>query len=118
MTEPNPSPLPRIRGTQIGLGNPAQIDQIKNDMLGGRFAWRELRAQVTGVVDPRGVYHVKIGHHRMAAVMEILRETGNDWYIRMLLECGAFQKVECKPHESRPLPGRDWWSWFRNLIGY
>jgi len=29
--------IPRIRATQVGLRDPAAVDRIKADMLGGRF---------------------------------------------------------------------------------
>jgi hypothetical protein len=118
MREPFPGPLPRIRGTQVGLENPAQIDRIKKDMLNGQYAYDEIRGQATGVIDPHGVYHVMTGHHRMVAALEILSDTGQDLYVRLLLSNGSWPKVSFTPHNSRPMPGRVLWSWLRNWIGF
>ena len=60
-------PLPRIYGTQIGLRDPAVVEQIKADMLNNQFAFAEVRARLSGVIDPAGCYYVLIGHHRLAA---------------------------------------------------
>ncbi len=49
-------PIPKIRGTQIGLRNPKYVDLLKADMLQEKFAYHEPRAQVGGVLDARGVY--------------------------------------------------------------
>src|SRR5262249_28883592 len=62
---------PRIRGTQLGLKNPALVDQLKAAMRAGQFHFHEIRAQVGGVRDRKGVYHVVDGHHRIVAAWEI-----------------------------------------------
>jgi hypothetical protein len=115
---PFTGPLPRFRGTQIGLDRADSIDQIKADMLAGRFAYAELRARITGLRDPRGVYHIKVGHHRMAAALEIYKETGDERYVRNLLRWGRFDDATSPPIDSRPMPSRDWWGAFRNWIGW
>jgi hypothetical protein len=110
--------LPRIRGTQIGLLHPEVVDQIKADMLAGQFGYEELRARVAGERDPKGAYHVRIGHHRMVAAMEIYRETGDPSAVRLLLQWGKWDDVPRTPIDTRPLPARDWWGAFRNWVGY
>lgn len=110
-------PVPRIRGTQIGLGRPGQVDTIKADMQTGRYAYREPRGQISGVRDVSGTYHVKDGHHRIAAAAEIYRETGDPIAVLELLRWGRWDEVEQPPIDSRPLPGRNWWSAFRNWLG-
>ena len=114
MQEPFAGPLPRLRGTQLGLLHPEQIDQLKADMLNGLFKYEALEAIVVGVVDPKGTFHVQSGHHRIAAAIELMKETGNEYYLRMLLACGRWPVITYFPHNSRPLPGRDWISRLRN----
>ncbi len=115
---PFTGPLPLIRGTQIGLNDPPVVGQIKADMLAGRFFYHETRVRVAGVLDTRGTYHVMVGHHRMAAAVEIFRERGDASYVRELLRWGLWDKVEEAPIDSRPLPGRFWRAAFRNWLGF
>lgn len=112
----SPHGLPRIRGTQIGLSDADSVDQIKRDMQQGSFAYPEQRARIAGVRDLSGTYHVKVGHHRMAAAMEIYRETGEAAAILELLRCGRWDDVQRAPIDSRPLPARHWWGKLRNWI--
>ena len=114
----SPSLIPPIRGTQIGLKFPDQVDAIKADMKAGRFDFRELRARIGGVRDRRGVYHVVEGHHRMVAAIELFRETGDSRAVQQLLQWGNFAEVDRPPLDSRPLPCRDWWGRFRNWLGW
>jgi len=107
--------VPKIRGTQIGLSNPEQIDQIKADMLAGRFDYSASR--IAGVRDPRGVYYVKVGHHRMVAAFEIFKENRDPSPVLALLSWGNWSDVEKPPVDARPMPARDWWGIFRNWLG-
>jgi hypothetical protein len=111
---PFTGPLPRIRGTQIGLRAPAAVDRIKTDMLAGRFPYHEWRAQIGGYRDARGKYHIQEGHHRMVAALEILAETGNSTPVRELLRWGHWEGVPKAPTISRPMPSRSWWGALRN----
>lgn len=118
MTPPDPAnPLPRIRGTQIGLKKPWLVDQIKADMRGGRYRYEEIRGRIGGVRDRRGRYHVVEGHHRMVAALENYFETGDPGPVRELIRRGAWDFREHGPRFSRPLPFRDWWGAFRNWLG-
>ena len=108
--------LPRIRGTQIGLHSPGQIDQIKDDMLAGRFAFEEQRAQVAGVRDRNRTYYVKVGHHRVVAAMEIYRQKRDASFILELIRLGKWDNVDHPPNDSRPLPARNWWGSLRNKL--
>jgi hypothetical protein len=110
-------PLPRIRGTQIGLKKPRLIDQIKADMLAGRYSYEEPRGQVGGVLNRQGTYYVVEGHHRMAAALEIYHETGEQNPVRELLRWGRWNQCERGPAFNRPMPSRKWWGAFRNWIG-
>jgi len=111
------APLPLIRGTQIGLKKPWLVDQIKDDMRHGRYAYDEMRGRIGGVRDRRGRYYVVEGHHRMAAALEIYQETSDDCPTRELLRCGRWDLRGRGPAGSRPLPSRRWWGAFRNWLG-
>ncbi|HZT82568.1 MAG TPA: hypothetical protein VFA26_20230 [Gemmataceae bacterium] len=114
---PFTGPLPRIRGTQIGLDHPDTVDQIKADMVAGRFAYHEPQARIGGYRDARGTYHVGGGHHRMVAALEILAETGDETPVRELLRWGLWADVPKAPAVSRPMPSRHWWGALRNRLG-
>jgi filamentous hemagglutinin len=109
--------LRRIRGTQIGLRNPALVDAIKAAMRAGTFRFAEPAGRIAGVLDRSGTYHIQEGHHRMAAALELLRETGDDRYVAELLAWGVWEG-EPAPRDSRPMPSRTWWGRFRNQIGF
>jgi hypothetical protein len=110
-------PIPRIRGTQIGLRDPGLVDRLKVEMIAGRYGFQEPRGQIGGVMDSRGVYHVIDGHHRMAAALEVFRETGDDNPVVMLVKWGWWTVLEKAPRASRPFPHRSWWGTFRNWLG-
>lgn len=92
-----PVKLPRIRGTQIGLKNPAQVDAIKADMRAGRFQYLEQRARVGGIQDQNLVFHVVEGHHRMVAALEIYHETGEMMPLLQLLAWGKWTDRPQRP---------------------
>ena len=106
-----------MRGTQVGLRNPRLIDQLKADMLGGRYRFEAREGQIGGVRDRKGTYHVIEGHHRVVAALEIYGETGNAGYVSELLRLGRWTEVESAPTISRPLPSRGWWGRLRNWLG-
>jgi hypothetical protein len=108
--------LPTIRGTQIGLKNPAVVDQIKAQMRSGQFPYHEIGCRVRGIRDLEGTYHVREGHHRIAAAMELYKETRDSSFVRNLLTSGLWEEWEYPPHDSRPLPSRSWWGAFRNRL--
>src|ERR1051325_7611036 len=98
--------LPKIRGTQIGLRRPELVDRLKAAMIAGSYAFAEMRAQIGGVMDPDGVYHVVEGHHRMAAALAIFQDTGDERTVLALIEHGRWSRVLTAPTESRPFPSR------------
>lgn len=68
-----PIRLPRIRGTQKGLRDPSQVDILKAAMKEGRFDYLASGATMAGIRDKRMVFHVKDGHHRVVAALEIFQ---------------------------------------------
>jgi hypothetical protein len=119
MTAPPPLPrLPVIRGTQIGLRDPALVDRLKADMRNGSYAYAENRGRIGGVRDPAGRYYVIEGHHRIVAALEIYHETGDPTAALELIRWGLWTDVVRPPTDARPLPFRDWWGRFRNWAGF
>ncbi len=110
--------LPKIRGTQIGLRNPALVELLKSAMAENQYTFDKSRGQIGGVIDANGTYHIVEGHHRMAAALEIFQETGDDKAVLKLLFWGRWSMAENPPPESRPFPGRSLWQAFRNWVGY
>src|SRR5437870_4007718 len=95
--------LPKIKGTQIGLKNPESVDEIKKDMLEGRFEFHERHARVGGVRDLAGTYYVVDGHHRFVAAFELLEETGQVRFVQELLYWGKWDELQYPHLERRPL---------------
>jgi hypothetical protein len=112
------SSLPLIRGTQIGLRDPGQVDRIKASMRDGSFAFHESDLRISGLRDVKGTYYVKDGHHRMAAAWELAQETADPTPIFELVRWGRWSEVEHPPNDACPLPARDWWGAFRNWLGW
>jgi len=112
------SPSPTIRGTQVGLKHPEQVDQMKADILADRFYFEELRARIGGVIDRRGIYHVIEGHHRIVAAIEVLDEFENATPLLEIIRCGNWDLVDKPPRGSRPLPSRTFWGAMRNWLGF
>jgi hypothetical protein len=108
--------LPTIRGTQIGLKNPALVDQIKSSMRAGQFPYDEIGCRVIGIRDREGIYHVKDGHHRMVAAFELYWETGDSSFVRNLIINGRWDEVENAPIDSCSLPARSWWRTIRSWL--
>ena len=109
--------LPTIRGTQIGLQNPALVDQIKASMRAGQFPYHEIGCWVIGIRDSNGTCHVKDGHHRMVAAFELYWETGDSSYVRNLITFGLWAERPHAPIDSCFLPARSRWRTFLNWLG-
>lgn len=110
-------PLPKIRGTQIGLRRPELVDRLKFEMRAGTFRFASPEGRVGGVLDKQGVYHVMEGHHRVVAALELLAETGDDYFIKELIARGIWDQAPTPPG-SRPLPSRFWLGRMRNRLGF
>jgi hypothetical protein len=107
---------PKFRGTQVGLKYPSYVDELKRTLRAGDFRFHEPGARVSGIRDAKGVYHVKEGHHRIVAALEILRESGDERPLRELMRWGKWDDQDRGPKDSRPLPSRSWWGAFRNWL--
>src|SRR5205823_2069538 len=114
----SPAALPRIRSCQIGLRNPGLVDEIKADMLAGRYAFSEPRGQIGGWRDTEGIYYVNDGNHRMVAALELVRENGNAEFVLSLIRWGRWTLADEPPIGARPMPARDWFRRLRNWLGY
>lgn len=112
------SPGSAIKGLQIGLRNPQLVKALIEAMKNGTYEYTAARGIISGFVDAKGVYYISEGHHRVAAAMEILKTTGDSGPLVQLMNNGVWRSVTTTPAAARPLPGLDWWSKFRNWIGY
>jgi len=54
----------------------------------------------------------------MVAAQEILRTTGDAGPLNQLIANGRWTEVMNAPVGARPLPGLDWYSTFRNWLGF
>lgn len=99
---------------QTALTKPEVVDRIKQDLLAGRFRFDEPLARLIGWRDDGGTYYLSEGHHRMAAAIELFRETGEDRFVAELLANGTW--VPGRPPRRRRLPTRGFW--FRLLARF
>ncbi|WP_178125900.1 hypothetical protein [Pseudomonas sp. BIOMIG1BAC] len=83
-----------IKSMQVGLRNPQQVDQIKNDMLSNNYRFTAPEGRIAGYVDSKGIYYISEGNHRMVAAQEIFRKTGDASFI------GRRQKLSATPDLS------------------
>jgi hypothetical protein len=97
--------IPRIRSAeeQAVLPRSTTIDQLKLDMLTGRFRYESWEGQISGWID-KETYFISEGHHRVNAALEIYWETGDRSYLDRLLEHGRWSPAT--PPRSRVLPTR------------
>src|SRR5699024_8434986 len=84
-----PEALPNIKGTQVGLRDPASVDLLKNDMLNNKFDFSADKGKIAGYVDSKGNFYITEGHHRMTAAQELYKSTGDATYIKKLLANGS-----------------------------
>ena len=107
------SGVPTIMGHTPNLRNPAQIDQIKADMLSGNYRFNSPEGIIAGVEDLHGVIHLTEGQHRMNAALEIFEQTRNPQYLNQLLDASrsgwngrSYLVPGNPPAYSVPLPRR------------
>lgn len=93
---------------QTLLTKPETVDQIKEDMLAGRYDYQSRTGQIGGWRDSRGNYYIGEGHHRINAALEIYWETGDREPLDRLLRNGDWK--DSKPPKNRRLPTRSFWT--------
>lgn len=98
--------LPNIKSLQVGLREPHQIDFIKNDMQNGKYLYSDPKGIIAGFVDNNGRYYISEGNHRMAAALELYKETGDATFVNSLLKNGVWTKTNTVPADARPMPKR------------
>jgi hypothetical protein len=97
--------------TQTGLDptKSKNIDDYKSRMLQKTFDYGDNR-QVSGLFHPgSGTYFVSEGHHRLAAALEIARETGNWSPFKKLIQNGYWGEAAELPGERHRLAMRSGW---------
>lgn len=95
-----------IKSMQVGLKNPKQIDQIKNDMTSGNYRFTAPEGRIAGYVDSKGNYYISEGNHRMVAAQEIYKKTGDRTYVEKLLQNGSWTQTKNAPAGAKPMPAR------------
>lgn len=97
---------PRIRSGlgQTLLGEPEKVDQLKEDMLAGRYRFDTPVGRIAGWRDAKGTYYIAEGHHRINAALEIYWETGDRSHLDLLLQAGDWENES--PPKNRRLPTR------------
>ncbi|MBN3127176.1 DUF637 domain-containing protein [Pectobacterium brasiliense] len=98
--------LPNIKSLQVGLREPHQIDFIKNDMQNGKYLYSDPKGIIAGFVDNNGRYYISEGNHRMAAALELYKETGDATFVNSLLKNGVWTKTNTVPADAKPMPKR------------
>lgn len=63
-----------IKSKQVGLRNPQQVDQIKNDMISGSYRFTAPEGRIAGYIDSKGNYYISEGNHRMVAAQETYKK--------------------------------------------
>lgn len=97
---------PSIKSMQVGLREPQQVDQLKNDMLNGMYEFTAPKGRIAGWIDSKGNYYVSEGNHRMAAAQEIYKKTGDTSFIERLLKNGLWTQSEDAPAGAKSMPSR------------
>jgi filamentous hemagglutinin len=95
-----------IKSMQVGLRNPKQVDQIKNDMLSNNYRFTAPEGRIAGYVDSKGTYYISEGNHRMVAAQEIFRKTGDASFIDKLLKNGSWTQTKNAPAGAQSMPVR------------
>jgi filamentous hemagglutinin len=95
-----------IKSMQVGLRNPQQVDQLKNDMLSGNYKFTAPEGRIAGYVDSKGNYYISEGNHRMVAAQEIYQKTGDASYIEKLIQNGSWTQTKNAPAGSTSMPTR------------
>ncbi len=99
-----------LSGSQNVVDRVNDIEAFKRDMLEERFLFESSEGRIGGHYhERRRIFFVGEGHHRLAAALEIAKETG-DWRpFRRLLRHGLWQKTDRIPDLHHRLPVRSTW---------
>nr|WP_234016597.1 hemagglutinin repeat-containing protein [Pseudomonas palleroniana] len=95
-----------IKSMQVGLRNPQQVDQIKNDMLSNNYRFTAPEGRIAGYIDSKGTYYISEGNHRMVAAQEIFKKTGDASFIDKLLKNGSWTQTRNAPAGAQSMPVR------------
>ncbi|WP_237932823.1 hypothetical protein [Buttiauxella sp. S19-1] len=95
-----------IKSMQVGLRNPQQVDQLKNDMVSGNYKFTAPEGRIAGYVDSKGNYYISEGNHRMVAAQEIYNKTGDASYIEKLIQNGSWTQTKNAPAGASSMPTR------------
>uniref|UniRef100_UPI001F5B75EA hemagglutinin repeat-containing protein n=1 Tax=Dickeya fangzhongdai TaxID=1778540 RepID=UPI001F5B75EA len=95
-----------IKSMQVGLRNPQQVDQLKNDMVSGNYKFTAPEGRIAGYVDSKGNYYISEGNHRMVAAQEIYKKTGDASYIEKLIQNGSWTQTKNAPAGASSMPTR------------
>ncbi|MCU6677672.1 hypothetical protein M8318_08305 [Leclercia sp. H6S3] len=95
-----------IKSMQVGLRNPQQVDQIKNDMTSGNYRFTAPEGRIAGYIDSKGNYYISEDNLRMVAAQEIYKKTGDRSYIEKLLQNGSWTQTKNAPTGAKSMPTR------------
>ncbi|CNI62255.1 putative hemolysin [Yersinia intermedia] len=95
-----------IKSMQVGLRNPQQVDQLKNDMVSGNYKFTAPEGRIARYVDSKGNYYISEGNHRMVAAQEIYKKTGDASYIEKLIQNGSWTQTKNAPAGTSSMPTR------------
>ncbi|QGU89257.1 hemagglutinin repeat-containing protein [Erwinia sorbitola] len=95
-----------IKSMQVGLRNPQQVDQLKNDMVSGNYKFTAPEGRIAGYVDSKGSYYISEGNHRMVAAQEIYKKTGDVSYVEKLIQNGSWTQTKNAPAGASSMPKR------------
>ncbi|OON33532.1 hypothetical protein BTJ39_24125, partial [Izhakiella australiensis] len=95
-----------IKSMQVGLRNPQQVEQLKNDMMSGNYKFTAPEGRIAGYVDSKGIYYISEGNHRMVAAQEIYKKTGDASYIEKLIQNGSWTQTKNAPTGASSMPKR------------
>lgn len=88
------------------------IDQYKSQLLANTFDYSS-NDQIAGLYSHRtNSFFVNEGHTRLAAALEIAKDTGNWSHFKRLVKYGYWHKTDSASFKHYPLPMRSTWSNF------
>lgn len=101
-TEPDSPSRPDVflMSLQPSITRPEDVDSIKQSIVAGTFDFKELNNRIGGYYQPRNkIFYVAEGNHRLAAALEIAKETGNWSPAKKLLQNGNWDETQGAPQQ-------------------